>query len=180
MPQTKTIMDAKAIDDAITMLGEQIVSRHQEIKGLALIGIHTRGVFLAERLCDKINQITGKSPLRGVVDINLYRDDWTRISHHPVIRSTKIEFPIDDMKLLMVDDVLFTGRTARAAMEAIIDFGRPCLIELCVLVDRGHRELPIHADYAGKKIKTKRSDLINVLLVETDGIDRVEHVISDK
>ncbi len=180
MPQTKIIMDAKAIDEAISALSTQIVSRHPEINGLALVGIHTRGVFLSERLCDKIYQLTGKAPLRCVVDINLYRDDWTRISHHPVIRSTKIEFPIDDMKLLLVDDVLFTGRTARAAMEAVIDFGRPCLIELCVLVDRGHRELPIHPDYTARRIETKRSDLINVLLVESDGIDKVEHVISNE
>jgi len=138
-----------------------------------LIGIQTRGVYLAKRLQAKIKEIEGVEIPTGDMDITLYRDDWTRISHHPVVQATDILFSVDEKQIILVDDVLFTGRTTRAAMDAVIDFGRPDRIELAVLVDRGHRELPIQADYVGKIVETRRRETINVLLTEHDGKDKV-------
>jgi pyrimidine operon attenuation protein/uracil phosphoribosyltransferase len=140
---------------------------------LALVGIQTRGVFLARRLAAIIETIEGVQVPTGTMDITLYRDDWTRITHHPVVQATDIPFSVDGRQVILVDDVLFTGRTIRAAMDALMDFGRAARIELVVLVDRGHRELPIMANYVGKVVETRRSETVNVLLTEKDGQDRV-------
>lgn len=137
------------------------------------IGIQTRGVYLAERIKSRINDIEGVEIPCGKMDITLYRDDWTRIGSNPVVKTTNISFSVDKRQIILVDDVLFTGRTIRAAMDAVIDFGRPDRIELAVLVDRGHRELPIQANYVGKFVETKRSETVNVLLKEHDGEDKV-------
>jgi len=168
-----TILNAEDIKRAITRMAYEIIEVHKGVKNLALAGIVTRGDSLAKRLQKKILQLEGLSVPVGVMDINLYRDDWTKIASHPVVRPSKIPFCVDDKKIVLVDDVLFTGRTIRAAMESIMDFGRPSRIELAVMVDRGHRELPIQADYKGVYAGTLHSDNVNVCLIENDGFDKV-------
>lgn len=168
-----TILDAADIDRILTRITHEILEIHKGTENLTLIGIHTRGVHLAKRIQSKIQAIEGIKIPTGDIDITLYRDDWTRIGHHPVVQSTDISFSVNQKQIILIDDVLFTGRTTRAAMDAIIDFGRPDRIELAVLIDRGHRELPIQANYVGKHVATKRSQTINVLLVEQDGKDQV-------
>lgn len=167
------ILDEKDIDRILKRISHEILEIHKGVQNLVLIGIHTRGVHLAQRIRSNIKHIEGIEIPTGNVDITLYRDDWTRISHHPLVRTTDVPFSLDDKQIILVDDVLYTGRTIRAAMDAIIDFGRPERIELAVLVDRGHRELPIQANYVGKMIKTGRKETINVLLSEQDGKDQV-------
>ena len=169
----ETILDAADIDRIITRITHKILEVHRGAENLTLIGIQTRGVYLAKRLQAKIKKIEGIEIPTGDMDITLYRDDWTRISHHPVVQATDILFSVDGKQIVLVDDVLYTGRTTRAAMDAVIDFGRPDRIELAVLVDRGHRELPIQADYVGKIVETRRRETINVLLTEHDGKDKV-------
>jgi pyrimidine operon attenuation protein/uracil phosphoribosyltransferase len=167
------ILDPSDIQRIITRMTHEILEIHQGTENLVFIGIQTRGVYLAKRLQEKIKSIEGIEIPTGDMDITLYRDDWTRISHHPIVQATDIFFSLDGKNIILVDDVLFTGRTTRAAMDAVIDFGRPDRIELAVLVDRGHRELPIQANYVGKTIDTKHSETVNVLLTEYDGVDRV-------
>ena len=169
----ETILDAADIDRIITRITHKILEVHRGTENLTLIGIQTRGVYLAKRLQAKIKKIEGIEIPTGDMDITLYRDDWTRISHHPVVQATDILFSVDGKQIVLVDDVLYTGRTTRAAMDAVIDFGRPDRIELAVLVDRGHRELPIQADYVGKIVETRRREKVNVLLSEHDGEDKV-------
>ena len=169
----ETILDAADIDRILTRITHKILEVHRGVENLTLIGIQTRGVYLAKRLQVKIKEIEGVEIPAGDMDITLYRDDWTRISHHPVVQATDILFSVDEKQIILVDDVLYTGRTTRAAMDAVIDFGRPDRIELAVLVDRGHRELPIQADYVGKIVETRRREKINVLLTEHDGKDKV-------
>jgi len=169
----EVLLDKKDIDRVISRMTHEILEVHKGIENLTLVGIQTRGVYLAKRIQSKINEIEGVEIPTGDIDITLYRDDWTRISHHPVVQDTDIFFSVDGKQIILVDDVLFTGRTIRAAMDAVIDFGRPDLIELAVLVDRGHRELPIQANYVGKHVETDRSITVNVLLTEHDGKDRV-------
>jgi pyrimidine operon attenuation protein/uracil phosphoribosyltransferase len=173
MSSQEMIMDVKDIDRTITRMTHRILEIHKGAAGVTLIGIQTRGVFLAKRIQEKIKAIEGATVDTGDMDITLYRDDWTRISHHPVVQATDILFSVDEREIILVDDVLFTGRTTRAAMDAIMDFGRPARIELAVLVDRGHRELPIQADYVGRFIETRRSETINVFLQEHDEADKV-------
>jgi pyrimidine operon attenuation protein/uracil phosphoribosyltransferase len=151
----------------------EILERYPDTDRLALVGIHTRGVFLARRLADRIREIAELPVMLGNLDITLYRDDWTRIAHHPVLRSTNIPFDVDGMDVVLVDDVLYTGRTTRAGMDALIDFGRPRCIGLAVLVDRGHRELPIHADFVGRYVETEKGHTVNVRVTEEDGEDLV-------
>jgi pyrimidine operon attenuation protein/uracil phosphoribosyltransferase len=151
----------------------EILETHQGAKNLVLIGIWTGGVFLADRIAKRIRHIDGTEIPRGDLDITLYRDDWTRIGHQPVVQQTQIPFSLDQKQVVLVDDVLFTGRTVRAAMDALIDFGRPDRIELAVLVDRGHRELPVQANYVGKYIETIHHMMINVYLKEHSGRDEV-------
>ncbi len=173
MGKNHTILDAEAIERALTRMTHEILEVHKGTENLVLIGIHTRGVYLARRIQARINKIEGIKIPAANMDITLYRDDWSRISHHPVVQATDIPFPVDGKQIILVDDVLFTCRTIRAAMDALIDFGRPDRIELAVLVDRGHKELPIQADYVGKFIETKHSETINVLLSEVDAVDKV-------
>ena len=173
MKNSEVILDAKDIDRILYRISHEILEAHRNVKNLSLIGIQTRGVYLAKRIQAKIIEIESIKIPTGNIDITLYRDDWTRISHHPVVQTTEIDFSIDGKHIILVDDVLFTGRTTRAAMDAIIDFGRPDRIELCVLIDRGHRELPIQADYIGKSMTTKHQYMVNVLLAEHDNSDEV-------
>jgi len=173
MSQYDIILDATDIDRIITRISHEILEKHKGADNLTLIGIHTRGVYLAKRIQAIIDGIEGVSIPTGDMDITLYRDDWTRISHNPIVQATDITFSVDEKQIILIDDVLFTGRTIRAAMDAIIDFGRPDRIELAVLVDRGHRELPIQANYVGKVIETRLSETVNVLLAEYDGKDQV-------
>ena len=173
MGANDTILDAADIERILTRMTHEILEAHKGAQNLGLIGIHTRGVFLARRLRANIKAIEGIEIPAGEIDITLYRDDWTRISHQPVVQATEISFSVNQKQIVLVDDVLFTGRTIRAAMDALIDFGRPDRIELAVLVDRGHRELPIQANYVGKLVETKHSETVNVLLVEQDGQDKV-------
>ncbi len=168
-----TILDASDIDRILTRMTHEILEIHKGAENLALIGIQTRGVYLAKRIQSKINNIEAVEIPTGEMDITLYRDDWTRISHHPIVQATNISFSVDEKQIILIDDVLFTGRTIRAAMDAVMDFGRPGRIELAVLVDRDHRELPIQANYVGKFVETRRSETVNVLLAEHDGVDRV-------
>jgi pyrimidine operon attenuation protein/uracil phosphoribosyltransferase len=173
MTAAHTLLDAKDIDLILKRIAHNIIEVHKGSADLALVGIQTRGVYLARRLAAIIETIEGVQVPTGTMDITLYRDDWTRITHHPVVQATDIPFSVDGRQVVLVDDVLFTGRTIRAAMDALMDFGRAARIELVVLVDRGHRELPIMANYVGKVVETRRSETVNVLLTEKDGQDRV-------
>jgi pyrimidine operon attenuation protein/uracil phosphoribosyltransferase len=168
------VLDAKDLARILDKMTQEIIDTHRQMDKLALIGVHTRGVFIARRIQELILAQQGVSLETGAVDINLYRDDWTRIGAQPVVRKSEIDFNIDGKKIILIDDVLFTGRTVRAAMDALMDFGRPARIELAVLIDRGHRELPIHANYIGQTIKTTLGEAVNVLLAEFDGEDRVD------
>jgi pyrimidine operon attenuation protein/uracil phosphoribosyltransferase len=173
MKKKKTILNDQDFKRIITRMSHEIIEKHRGTKNLALVGIQTRGDFLAKRLADQIQKIESATLPVGSMDINMYRDDWTKISHQPIVRPSDIPFSMDDMDIILVDDVLFTGRTIRAAMDALMDFGRPSRIELAILVDRGHRELPIQADYKGISINTEHQDMINVLVVEHDNQDMV-------
>jgi pyrimidine operon attenuation protein/uracil phosphoribosyltransferase len=173
MTTEQVILKAHDIDQILTKMARVILEKHRGAENLVLIGIRTGGVFLADRLKAKILSLEGADIPRGNLDINLYRDDWTRISHQPIVQKTELPFSLDGKQVILVDDVLFTGRTVRAAMDALIDFGRPDRIELAVLVDRGHRELPIDANYVGKYIKTIHNTMINVYLKEKAGRDEV-------
>jgi pyrimidine operon attenuation protein / uracil phosphoribosyltransferase len=170
------LMDADRMGRTLTRIAHEIVERNRGVEELALVGIRTRGVPLARRLAALIRQINGHEVPTGTLDITLYRDDLMRhaIGAQPIIRRTEIPFSIDDRRLLLVDDVLYTGRTVRAALDALIEFGRPKAIQLVVLVDRGHRELPIKADYVGKNVPTSLSQSVQVHLTEIDGRDAVE------
>jgi pyrimidine operon attenuation protein/uracil phosphoribosyltransferase len=167
------IMDAQKIDRAIGRLAEEVLERNRGADNLALIGIRTRGVPLARRIAAKIEEIDSVKVPVGVLDITLYRDDFTTVGSQPILRKTEIPFPVTEKRIVLVDDVLFTGRTVRAALDGIIDFGRPMVIQLAVLIDRGHRELPIRADYAGKTVQTSLDEFVQVKLEEEDGQDAV-------
>lgn len=167
------IMDAKAMDRAITRIAHEIVERNQGTEGIVLIGIRKRGVPLAKRIQRKLKEFEGADVPLGILDITLYRDDLQQIGPAPVIRSTEIPSDITGKVVVLVDDVLFTGRTVRAALDQIVDFGRPKAIQLAVLVDRGHRELPVRADFVGKNLPTARREIVAVNLEEEDGFDGV-------
>jgi pyrimidine operon attenuation protein/uracil phosphoribosyltransferase len=173
MNESLQILDGLEIDRILKRMACEILEKHKNTDNLALIGIHTRGVFLSRRLRQHIQDFDGVELPVGEIDITLYRDDWTQMSPQPVVKTTDIAFSVDNKQIILVDDVLFSGRTVRAAMDQVIDFGRPARIELAVLVDRGHRELPIQSNYTGHFIKTRRSQMINVLLKECDGQDKV-------
>lgn len=168
-----TVMDADAVRRAITRVAHEILERNKGSNDLALIGIRSRGVFLADRIAATIEAIEGVDLPRGIVDITLYRDDLSRAEQTPHVRGTEIGFSIEGKRIVLLDDVLYTGRTIRAAMDALMDFGRPESIQLAVMVDRGHRELPIRADYVGKNLPTSRQQSVQVRLVELDGVDDV-------
>ena len=177
MPPTyrerQELMDADRLSRTLARMAHEILERHPDIRGTVLVGVRTRGVPLARRLAARLREAGGVEPPVGALDITLYRDDLTTVGPQPVLKGTDIPTSIDGRTVVLVDDVLFTGRTVRAALDELIDFGRPSRIELAVLVDRGHRELPIHADYAGKTLTTTRDETVQVLLEEDDGQDRV-------
>jgi pyrimidine operon attenuation protein/uracil phosphoribosyltransferase len=172
MPQ---VMDADRMSRALTRIAHEILERNRGLDELALVGIRTRGVPLARRLARSLKEINGDDVPTGALDITLYRDDLMRhpVVPQPVVRRTEIPFSIDDRKILLVDDVLYTGRTIRSALDALIDFGRPRAIQLVVLIDRGHRELPIKADYVGKNLPTSSRQSVQVRLLEIDAADEV-------
>src|ERR671919_2368172 len=169
------VMDADRIGRTLTRIAHEIVERNKGVDHLALVGIRTRGVPLARRIAQSLKEINQEDIPTGALDITLYRDDLMRhaVGPQPVVRRTEIQFSIDSRKILLVDDVLYTGRTTRAALDALIDFGRPKAIQLIVLVDRGHRELPIKADYVGKNLPTSLRQSVQVRLQEIDGTDEV-------
>ncbi len=167
------ILNEGDIEESLGRICDRLLQRHPLLKEMVLVGIRSGGVYLAQRLKEKIFQKTGVDLPAGIIDITLYRDDWTRLTQTPEVKKTEIHFSIEDKNVLLVDDVLFTGRTIRAALDALLDLGRPRRIELAVLIDRGHRELPIHADYVGKVLETSRQDSINVELKEMTGVDQV-------
>ncbi|MBR5734125.1 MAG: bifunctional pyr operon transcriptional regulator/uracil phosphoribosyltransferase PyrR [Desulfovibrionaceae bacterium] len=168
-----TLLHPDEIDRVIERLASQVIERHDQCEGLVLLGIQRRGVDIARRLNIALENKLGHKLLECSLDINLYRDDWTTPLGKPVIGESFIPASLDSKDVLLVDDVLFTGRTIRAALEAILDYGRPRRVELLVLIDRGHRELPSHADYVGRTINTARDEQVNVLLHERDGKDEV-------
>lgn len=174
----KLIMDSEAIARALKRISHQIVERNKGVKDLCLIGIHKRGISIAQRVATYIKEFEGSVVPVGVVDISFYRDDLSLIDWQPVVNSTDIPFEITEKTAVLVDDVLYTGRTARAAMDALMDIGRPSRIELAVLIDRGHRELPIRADYTGKNVPTSKNEIVQVSMPEFDG--KLEVNISQK
>ena len=167
------LLDAEAIRRSLVRIAHEIIEHHKGTERLALIGIRTRGAVLAKRLAAELEAIEHSAVPVGALDITLYRDDLSLIAPNPVVRGTEIPFDITDLKLVLVDDVLYTGRTVRAALDALIDLGRPTSIQLAVLVDRGHRELPIRADYVGKNVPTSARERVEVRLQETEGRDEV-------
>ncbi len=173
MKEKAKVLDKEGINRSIMRIAHEILEKNKGTGGLCLIGIRNRGVYLAQRLAESIKKIENQDVPVGILDITLYRDDLTLIASHPVVHKTEIGFDINDKNIVLVDDVLYTGRTIRAALDAMIDFGRPKSIQLAVLVDRGHRELPIRADYAGKNIPTSQNETVEVRLAEADGNDEV-------
>ena len=169
----KRLLDAARMNRAIRRMAIEIVERNRGIDDLLIVGIRSRGVPIGERIAKEIGEMEGAPVSFGVLDITLYRDDLTTIAPQPVVKPTKLPEPIDDKIVVLVDDVLYTGRTVRAALDALIDFGRPKAVQLAVLIDRGHRELPIHADVIGKTVPTDAKEVIKVKLAETDGEDEV-------
>jgi pyrimidine operon attenuation protein/uracil phosphoribosyltransferase len=167
------VLREKDIEISLNQICEQLLSKHSQLNEMVLVGIRTGGVFVAERIRQKILQKRGIDLPTGIIDITLYRDDWTRLSQTPEVKKTEIHFSIEDKDVLLVDDVLFTGRTIRAALDALLDLGRPRRIELAVLIDRGHRELPICANYIGATLEISKKDSINVELKELGGVDQV-------
>jgi pyrimidine operon attenuation protein/uracil phosphoribosyltransferase len=171
---SRLVMDPVAIQRALVRIAHEILERNKGTAELALVGIRSRGIHIAKRIQRAITEIEGSANIPfGVVDITLYRDDLDRGLQNPVVQGTDIPFPVGGKRILLVDDVLFTGRTIRAAMDALVDFGRPQSIQLAVLVDRGHRELPIRADYVGKNLPTSLREQVQVRLAEADGVDEV-------
>jgi len=177
MIEKALIMDENAMARAISRISHEIIEKNNGVEDLVLIGIQRRGVPLAKKLAEKIKEVEGQEVKVGILDITFYRDDLSLLNEHPVINGTQIDFQIADKKVILVDDVLFTGRTVRAAIDAIMDIGRPKMIQLAILIDRGHRELPIRADYVGKNVPTSKSEVINVKVIELDHVNSV--TISD-
>jgi len=167
------VLDQAGIQRAVTRITHEIVERNKGTDDLVLIGLRSRGVDLARRIARELKIVDGADIPVGALDVTLYRDDLDTVGPQPVVRKTEIAFPINEKRVVLVDDVLYTGRTIRAALDSLIDLGRPRLIQLAVLVDRGHRELPIRADYVGKNVPTSRQERIQVLLTEEDGVDKV-------
>ncbi len=178
--RTKSIvMDKDAIQRTIKRIAHEIIEQNKGLDNIYLVGIRSRGVPLANRLAEYLKEIENIEIPVGILDITLYRDDLTTISKQPVIKGSQIDFEIENTTTILVDDVLYTGRTVRAAIDAILDFGRPQKIQLAVLVDRGHRELPIKADFVGKNIPTSAEEIIKVSVHDTDGEDSVKIVVKD-
>ena len=167
------IMNKVSMDRTLKRMAHEIIEQNKGLESLYLVGIRTRGVPIAERIARYFKEIENREIPVGVIDITLYRDDLTTISHQPIIKGSKIDYEIENTKVILFDDVLYTGRTVRAAIDALLDFGRPKHIQLCVLIDRGHRELPIQADFVGKTVPTSKQEIIKVTFEETDGEDSV-------
>jgi pyrimidine operon attenuation protein/uracil phosphoribosyltransferase len=168
-----TILDANQMARIIRRMAGEIVERNRDLKNLLLAGIRTRGVPFAEKIAEEIERLEGQKVAVGILDITLYRDDLSTIAAQPQVKGTHLPRPIDDCTVVLCDDVLYTGRTVRAALDELIDFGRPKSVQLAVLVDRGHRELPIQADYVGKKVPTSQNEVIEVAFESTDGTEQV-------
>lgn len=179
MKEKAKILDKDTLNRSLMRIAHEILEKNKGTKDLCLIGIRNRGAYLAKRLGECIEKIDQEKVPVGILDITLYRDDLTLIAAQPVVHKTEIDFDITDKAVVLVDDVLYTGRTIRAALDALIDFGRPKSIQLAVLIDRGHRELPVRADFVGKNIPTAKNELVEVRLVETDGVDEVAIVEKD-
>ena len=173
MREKSKIMDKMGIQRTLTRIAHEIIEKNKNVQDLVIVGIMKRGAFLARRLADIISGIEGSVPAVGNLDITLYRDDLSMVSEQPVVQKTDLMFDLTDKKVILVDDVLFTGRTVRAALTELIDFGRPQFIQLVVLVDRGFRELPIRADFVGKNIPTSQKENVEVHLEDCDGVDEV-------
>ena len=175
LTEKSRIMDSAAIKRALSRLASEIVEKNQGAADLYLVGIRRRGVPIAERLRAKIEALEGEAPLYGILDITLYRDDLSTVGANPIVNRTELEHDIEGKNIILVDDVLYTGRTIRAAMDQLMDFGRPRKVQLAVLVDRGreHRELPIQADFIGKVVPTKQTEIIKVMLKEFDEVEAV-------
>ncbi|HAJ56370.1 MAG TPA: bifunctional pyr operon transcriptional regulator/uracil phosphoribosyltransferase PyrR [Candidatus Omnitrophica bacterium] len=173
MREKAHIMDKNSMQRTLARIAHEILEKNRGTEDLVIVGVRTRGAYLAERLAQTIEQIDGHKPPVGILDITLYRDDLSSIAQQPVVHKTEIDFDIQHKKVVLVDDVLYTGRTVRAALDEIIDFGRPQFIQLAVLIDRGHRELPIRADYVGKNIPTSPKETVEVRLEESEGRDEV-------
>ncbi len=171
------IMDKDQMERSLQRMAHEIIEQNRGLEKIRLVGIRSRGVPLAERLSSYLKLISNQEVPVGILDITLYRDDLSTISHQPVIKGSAIDFEIEDAVVVLVDDVLYTGRTVRAAIDALMDFGRPKHIQLAVLIDRGHRELPIKADYVGKNVPTSKEEIIKVSLEEIDGEDSVKIVL---
>ena len=167
------LMNDQDIDRSLKRIGLEIMERNHGVEGLSLVGIHTGGVYLAERICNLINSDEKTDLPMGSLDITLYRDDWSLISQNPIVKKSAIDFVLEEKKVILVDDVIFTGRTIRAAMDAIMDYGRPQSIQLAVLVDRGGRELPIQPDYVGMTVNAAASERVDVLLEENEQVNKV-------
>lgn len=169
------IMDAARMKRALSRLASEIVEENQGAENLYIVGIRRRGVPLAERIVEKITDLEGKEPTYGIIDITLYRDDLSTVGANPIVNRTELTHDIEGKKIILVDDVLYTGRTIRAALDQLMDFGRPNRVQLAVLIDRGkeHRELPIQADYIGKTVPTKRAEIVKVMLKEFDDEEAV-------
>lgn len=172
------ILDEKAIQRATTRIANEIIERNKGIEGIILVGIKTRGIPFAERLAGKIYEIEGQEVPILTLDITLYRDDLTEIHKEPAVKDKEFDKNINGKIIVLIDDVIFTGRTVRAALDALIDMGRPSKVQLAVLIDRGHRELPIRPDYVGKNVPTSKSEIVDVNFKEIDGLDQV--VINEK
>ena len=170
----RQIMTAETIKRALVRISHELIEKHGGTADLALVGIQRRGVPLAERLASAIAEHEGVDIPVGALDITFYRDDLSLVAHQPIVKGTALPFDLNGLTLVIVDDVLYTGRTVRAAMDAVMDFGRPRAVRLAVLIDRGHRELPIRADHVGKNVPTSREEVIHVRLAETDSEDQVE------
>lgn len=178
--RTRTLLDADQISRTLARIGSEIVERHPDLTNVHLVGIRSRGVPIAERIRDRIKDTTGVEVPVGAVDISFYRDDVglradgeDRIGDHPVVGETVFDAPVEGATIVLVDDVLYTGRTVRAAIDAVFDYGRPACVQLAVLADRGHRELPFRADFVGKNLPTQAEERVRVRLMETDGVDEV-------
>jgi len=171
------IMDKDQMERSLQRMAHEIIEQNRGLEKIRLVGIRSRGVPLAERLSSYLKLISNQEVPVGILDITLYRDDLSTISHQPIIKGSAIDFDIEDSIIVLVDDVLYTGRTVRAAIDALMDFGRPKQIQLAVLIDRGHRELPIKADYVGKNVPTSKEEIIKVALEEIDGEDSVKIVL---
>lgn len=167
------ILDAERISRMIDRMAHEIAERQKDLPGLALIGIRTRGVPLATRLAERLTDLVGSPFPVGILDITLYRDDLSTVAPQPLLKKTEIDFDLNDRTVILCDDVLYTGRTIRAALDGLIDLGRPRAIRLAVLIDRGHREFPIEANYVGKSVPTAQREVIKVMFRETDGADEV-------